>query len=300
MTQLAGSRAGDAAAAAGVGDGEDALDDVPGADAVAKAVGFDVEAIIRQRVWDEAFDDVIRRTELPPSQRPQGAEDDAGEVLNFQKSRVGLGEVYAQQYEAELLGHQTEAEKKEDKDKVETKALFAKIMYKLDQLTNAHFTPRPPMLGTSGEHLAKVPSLKMEETIPLMVSDASLKAPEEVRAPRRHDRERNELNHEERGATRRAKKVKRRRALEKKVEAGELTLAGMREREKKLQDKNAAAKREKANVGVARDPKKFLRASQLMEQAAENAKKGLNRKEEMRRERQQRPEGAPTSKRLKL
>jgi len=140
----------------------------------------------------------------------------------------------------------------------------------------------------------------MEETIPLMVSDASLKAPEEVRAPRRHDRERNELNHEERGATRRAKKVKRRRALEKKVEAGELTLAGMREREKKLQDKNAAAKREKANVGVARDPKKFLRASQLMEQAAENAKKGLNRKEEMRRERQQRPEGAPTSKRLKL
>merc|ERR1719213_242930 len=112
--------------------------------------GFDVEAIIRQRVWDETFDDVERKDAVAPSQRPQGADDDTVETLNFEKSRVGLADIYAKQYEAELLGHQTEGEMKEDKAKTEVRALFAKLMYKLDQLTNSHFTPRPPLLSATG------------------------------------------------------------------------------------------------------------------------------------------------------
>merc|ERR1719506_1388474 len=213
MTQLAGRRAGEAADAAGTGgeDGEGALDDVPGGDSIPKSAGFDIDAIIRQRVWDETYDDVIRKTQLPPSQRPQGADEDVTETLNFQKSRVGLGDIYAKQYETEMLGQKTDAEQKEDKEKTETKALFAKLMYKLDMLTNAHFTPRPPTIAATGEQLKKVASLKMEETIPLMMSDALLKAPEEVRAPRRHGKERNELGHDERKAARNAKKVGRRR-----------------------------------------------------------------------------------------
>merc|ERR1712113_500216 len=167
------------------------------------------------------------------------------EALNFEKSRVGLGDVYAQQYEQQLLGHKSEGETKEDKDKAETTALFAKVMYKLDLLSNAHFTPRPPTMGISGEQIAKVPSLKMEETIPLMVSDATLKAPEELRAPRRHAREKNELTHDENKARRRGKKTARKKALEQRVERGELSLSGMREREKKLAEKNKEAKQEK-------------------------------------------------------
>lgn len=77
--------------------------------------------------------------------------------MNFEKSRIGLGEIYAKQYEAEMLGHQTEAEKAEDKagrgnalgfqeEKKEMKDLFAKVMFKLDQLSNAQFTPWPPEL----------------------------------------------------------------------------------------------------------------------------------------------------------
>merc|ERR1711920_741477 len=161
-----------------------------------------------------------------------------------------------------LLGHKSDGETKEDKDKAETTALFAKVMYKLDLLSNAHFTPRPPTMGMSGEQIAKVPSLKMEETIPLMVSDATLKAPEELRAPRRHAREKNELTHEENVARRRGKKEARKKALERRVESGEMTLQGAREREKKRREKE-----EKSKQGTVKETKKKLKASELFEQA---------------------------------
>lgn len=302
MTQLAGSRAGnDVDAVGGIGaDNED--DDAPALDNAALPVSFDIESIIKQRVWDELFDDVVRKAELPPAQRPDNPDKDAVETLNFEKSRVGLGDIYAQQYETEMLGNKTEAEQREDREKTATKELFSKVMFKLDQLTNAHFTPRPPTLGASGEQLKKVGALKMEETIPLLMSDAVLKAPEEVRAPRRHARERNELTHEERDAARRLKKQGRKKKLERKVESGELSLAGMRERSAKLQEKNAEAKREKAKIGTVKDAKKRLRSTELLSQAAQNAASGLTRKEAAREERQKKTtsEGALSSKKLKL
>merc|ERR1719440_645221 len=95
---------------------EEGLEDVRGADDMKKGPGLDLEAIIKQRIWDEAFDDVVRKEALPPSQRPQGADEDVVETLNFEKSRVGLGDIYAKQYEAEMLGHKTDAEQKEDKE----------------------------------------------------------------------------------------------------------------------------------------------------------------------------------------
>merc|ERR1719235_2182748 len=101
MTQFAARRAEDSADAAGLGDGDEGLEDTPGAESLMKSKKFDIEAIIKQRVWDEAFDDVVRKAELPPSQRPRGADGDVEETLNFEKSRVGLGEIYQKQYEAE-------------------------------------------------------------------------------------------------------------------------------------------------------------------------------------------------------
>jgi len=301
MTHFAGRRAEDAAVAAGAApDGEDALEDVAGADGLVKQAGFDIEAIIRQRIWDEMFDDVVRKTALPPSKRAPAAEDEGVETLNFEKSRVGLGDVYAKQYETQMLGHTSEAKVKEDKDKTEMKALFAKLMHKLDLLTNAHFTPQPPMLGADGQQLEKVASLKMEETIPLLVSDASLKAPEELRAPRRHERGREELSHSERVAARRAGKANRRKKLDRRVETGEMTLKGRREREEKLSAKNQEAKRENASKGEIKEQKKRLKASELLNQAALNASNHVSRKDEMRKERQKKPVGAPSSKRLKL
>jgi len=307
MTHFAGRRAEDAAIVSGIGadgagDGKDrdALDDVPGADGLLTKSKFDIEAIIRQRIWDEAFDGVTRKAAVPPSQRPQGAEDDAVETLNFEKSRVGLGDIYAQQYETEMLGHQTAEKEKEDEHKKETKALFAKMIFKLDQLTNAHFTPRPPMLGFSGEQMSKAPVLNMEEAIPLIASDALLKAPEEVRAPRRHERGREELTHDERKAARRLKVTMRRRKLEQKVNAGEMTVSGLRERQKKLDAKNREIKEEAARKKAIREPKKRVKSTELLAMAAQNVSNQTSRKEAARHERQARQADAPSSKRMKL
>ncbi|CAE7922779.1 Mphosph10 [Symbiodinium necroappetens] len=124
--------------------------------------------------------------------------------------------------------------------------------YKLDMLSNAHFTPRPPLAGSSAEGL-KVPSLKMEETIPLMVSDATLQAPEERRAPRRHVKDQAELTPDEKAAVRRTRKAARTKRLQDKVERGEMSLADRRARDAKLQEKNKAAKQEKGPL--ARPPR---------------------------------------------
>jgi len=299
MSYFAGRRAEDAMAGAAQPDGAE-MDDGMAKALAPRRASIDIDAIIKQRVWDEAFDDVVRKKAVPPSQRPQGAEDDAVESLNFEKSRVGLADIYAKQYEADLLGHKTETEEKEDKEKTECKALFAKLMYKLDSLTNAHFTPRPPMLGLSAEAAAKVPSLKMEETIPLMVSDAALRAPEELRAPRRHERNHEELTPDERTAVRRSKKERRKKALQGKVEEGDLSLGGLRERDKALGQKNAEAKQAKLSKGVPKEQRKRLRASELLAQAAQTVASGASRKEEARKQREERPAGAPSSKKLKL
>lgn len=300
MTHFAARRAEEGEGNEAADGVEDALEDAPGADGLTKKGGLDIEAIIRQRVWDEAFDDVIRKAELPPSQRPQSAEDDSLEQLNFEKSRIGLGDIYAKQYEAELLGHKTETEKAEDKEKTEAKQLFAKLMYKLDLLSNAHFTPRPPLLSVIGNQASKVPSLKMEETIPLMVSDATLHTPEEKKAALKHVKDHSELSHDEKAAVRRGKKAKRRKELGRKVEEGEMSLAGKRERDKKLQELNMAAKQEKASRGQVKERHKKLKASELLSQAADNAKSDVSRKEEVRKERDARPDGTPSAKRLKL
>ncbi|CAE7533291.1 MPHOSPH10 [Symbiodinium pilosum] len=298
MTHFAARRAEETAGDAELD--EQALEDAPGADAAAaRRPKLDLEAIIKQRIWDESYDDVVRKAQLPPSQRPQGADEDAVETLNFEKSRVGLGDIYAKQYEAEMLGHQTDQQKAEDKEKAELKQLFAKLMYKLDLLSNAHFTPRPPMAGTSAEGL-KVPSLKMEETIPLMVSDATLQAPEERKAPRRHVKDQAELTPDEKAAVRRTRKAARSKRLQDKVESGEMSLAGRRERDAKLQEKNKAAKEEKAARGQVKEQKKRLKASELLSQAAENAKSDISKKDAVKKQREARPENTPASKRLKL
>merc|ERR1719447_1028816 len=112
MSHFAGQKARDASV--GVGQEEDAaLEDIRGSDTLPKQAHFDVDALIQQRIWDETFDDVVRKAETAPSQRPHEAEADVVETLNFEKSRVGLGDVYAKQYEVELLGHKSTGEEKE-------------------------------------------------------------------------------------------------------------------------------------------------------------------------------------------
>ena len=132
---------------------------------------FDLELIIRQRVADRTFDDVLRKKvettvqDLKPS--------DALEGLDFEKSQLGLAEVYAKQYEKDIFNQSDETEKV-TAEKEEAKRIFAKLMHKLDCLTNFNFAPRPPVVKKAGgaDGIKDLPAMKLEEAIPLVISSS--------------------------------------------------------------------------------------------------------------------------------
>ena len=129
---------------------------------------FDIELIIRQRIASRTFDDVIRKKLETASTEPSKPAD-AYEGLDFEKSQLGLADVYAKQYEKDIFNQSEESEKK-SYEKEEAKKFFAKLMHKLDSLTNFNFAPRPP---TSSKGAVKdLPAMKLEEPIPLIISSS--------------------------------------------------------------------------------------------------------------------------------
>lgn len=88
---------------------------------------------------------------------------------------------------AQMLGQQTDAELQQDADRVELRRLFAKLMHKLDTLTNQNFTPRPVWKGGQERSLGgwtqvldstlskaakdgDAPAIRMEEAVPITVA----------------------------------------------------------------------------------------------------------------------------------
>ena len=131
---------------------------------------FDIELIIKQRVADRTFDDVTRRKletvvhEHKPENRHEG--------VDFEKSQLGLAEVYAKQYEKDIF-NQSEETGKVSAEKEGAKRVFAKLMHKLDCLTNFNFAPRPPVIKKTGaDGINDLPAMKLEEAIPLIVSSS--------------------------------------------------------------------------------------------------------------------------------
>ena len=94
-----------------------------------------LEELIRGRIKSTMFDDPIRKTEADmPKFRPKVQ-------LDEEKSKKGLGELYEEEYL-----RQTATAEKSDKTNPkheEVSALFKKLCYKLDALSNFHYTPKP-------------------------------------------------------------------------------------------------------------------------------------------------------------
>lgn len=139
----------------------------------------ELETLIKQRIKDASFDDVIRKIDLKPRvYRPPVQ-------VNSEKSKLGLAEIYAQDF---LM--KAEEEKGESKDSTKQEIskehtviidLFAKLSYKLDALSNFHFTPRAPDVEISVRN--NVPAIAMEEILPMAVNPEIALAPHEIYAP---------------------------------------------------------------------------------------------------------------------
>ena len=179
-----------------------------------------IEEMIKKRVIDEDWDDVVPR-ELPDI----GLGKRKGELpeVSQEKSKLGLGELYEREYLKKVAGYDKDAverETEEDKVKNEMKALFANLCSQLDALSNYHFAPRP-VADEAEIRTVATPAIAMEEALPLHVSDARGVAPEEVYAAKQGRgsviRGESEMDQTERKRLRNAKKAARRKARKAKL-----------------------------------------------------------------------------------
>lgn len=83
------------------------------------------------------------------------------------------------------------------------------LYYQLDQLSNLHFTPRPAGLNEASISTQNVPSLMIEDAIPIAVSTGQSKSAREVFSINAQKmREKSELTKEERRQERATRKRK--------------------------------------------------------------------------------------------
>lgn len=141
-----------------------------------------IEEMIKKRIIDEDWDDVVPR-ELPDI----GGHKRGGEApeVSQEKSKLGLGELYEREYLKKTAGFDRDAHEKqteEDAAKEEMKQLFANLCSQLDALSNYHFAPRPVADLADVQSRVDVPAIAMEEVLPLHVSQSRGLAPEEVYA----------------------------------------------------------------------------------------------------------------------
>ena len=125
-----------------------------------------IEDMIKQRIRDELWDDVERKMEdkaLKPNREL--------EEVSTEKSKLGLGDVYAKDYEENVLGNASakDIEKQELHDEIN--GIWDELSSKLDAMSNYHFTPKPVVDDIQIK--SSVASIQMEEVLPMGVSEAS-------------------------------------------------------------------------------------------------------------------------------
>ena len=132
-----------------------------------------LEDLIIRRIKEEKYDDVVPRkvTEI--------TEKDVFD-LSQEKSKIGLGDLYAEEYLTKTLGLESSTSVKQREKVQETKALFRKVSQELDALSHFFYAPIPDVEEAKVVASKSVSSLSIEDATPVAESFGSTKAPEEV------------------------------------------------------------------------------------------------------------------------
>uniref|UniRef100_A0A8D0ESJ6 U3 small nucleolar ribonucleoprotein protein MPP10 n=1 Tax=Strix occidentalis caurina TaxID=311401 RepID=A0A8D0ESJ6_STROC len=199
---------------------------------------FQLEDIIKQRILDEAWDDVV------PKEKPK---EEAFEykkriTLDHEKSKLSLAEIYEQEY---MKLHQQKTEEEENPEHKEIQEMMDSLFLKLDALCNFHFTPKPPVPEV--KIVSNLPAISMEEVAPVAVSDAALLAPEEIKEKNKAGDVKTdaEKTPTDKKRDRRKKKLRKRMRQREKEKRQKLLEKIKPEQGTKLSKKAAAAKLKK-------------------------------------------------------
>merc|ERR1719175_209529 len=204
-----------------------------------------LEDIIKQRIKDQAWDDVKRK--IKPVEDPQEYRKKL--VLDQEKSKLSLAQVYEQEFlkvnEAQEKVATPGLLDKDDEDTPqeveEIRAAMKSLFAKLDTLTHCHFTPRQK--SAEVKIVRNVASIAMEEVAPVSASNGDLLAPAEV-----VDKAKGELmGDQEKSATdrkreRRKKKTKKRTAIKERERRAKEKAEANTEEDGKLVSKKKAEK----------------------------------------------------------
>ncbi|XP_025749012.1 U3 small nucleolar ribonucleoprotein protein MPP10 [Callorhinus ursinus] len=217
-----------------------------------------LEDIIKQRIRDQAWDDVVRK------ERPK---EDAYEykkrlTLDHEKSKLSLAEIYEQEY---IKLNQQKTAEEENPEHKEIQKMMDSLFLKLDALSNFHFIPKPPVPEI--KVVSNLPAITMEEVAPVSMSDAALLAPEEVK-------EKNKAGDVKTAAEKTATDKKRERRKKKYQKHMKLK---EKEKRRKLLEKNHPDQAEKYTKAVASEKLKQLtktgKASLLKDEGKDKALK---------------------------
>ncbi|KAG8874726.1 hypothetical protein FRB97_005684 [Tulasnella sp. 331] len=144
---------------------------------ITEEVTKSLEETIKQRILSNRFDDVVR----------QRAVDDKVFLpssvfeLHDSQSKKSLAQIYEDDYTAGTSGDKSLADDRDGKlakEHEDVERTWGEICYKLDALSNAHFTPRQPKAVITT--ISNVASTTLESALPTSVSTSTLLAPQEV------------------------------------------------------------------------------------------------------------------------
>ncbi|KAI4231602.1 MAG: hypothetical protein L6R40_007691 [Gallowayella cf. fulva] len=154
---------------------------------ITNEVSEDIEALIKRRIINRDFDEVLRRR---PGDLATGAATATRRgrfELDDTKPQQSLAEVYEAEHlkrtDPDAYIDKRDAKLKQEHAAIE--ALWANLAAKLDSLSNWHYKPRPPQASITV--VADVPKISMEDARPSaaegMGPETSMLAPQEVYRP---------------------------------------------------------------------------------------------------------------------